>query len=50
VLALQSTGINGTEFNTPEPYRFTSNRDVTLSQEILNAPMAEIEAIVEQTV
>ncbi|MFT6958906.1 MAG: hypothetical protein ACJAYC_003930, partial [Halieaceae bacterium] len=47
VLSLESTGIDGTEFDTPEPDSFATDSDTTLSQEIFYISMAEIEAIVQ---
>ena len=47
VLALQSTGINGSELDAPETDRFSGYSDASLSEEILYITVTEAESIVE---
>ena len=47
VLALQSAGINRSEFYAPETDCFTADGDAALGQEIFDISVAEIETIVE---
>ncbi len=47
VFSLQSAGINGSEFYTPEADRFSADSDASFSQEVFNVPVAQIEAVVE---
>jgi hypothetical protein len=47
VLALQSTCQNGSEFDAPQPDCFSAHDNATLSEEIFDISMAEIEAIAE---
>jgi hypothetical protein len=47
VLSLQSAGINGTEFDTPQANRFSGYSDASLSEEILDISVAKVEAIVK---
>lgn len=47
VLPLQSSSINGYEFDAPEVYRFAAHVDAWLSKQIFDITMAEIEKIVE---
>lgn len=47
MLTLQSAGIYGTKFDAPEADRFPGDNNASLSQEIFNIPVAEIEAVVE---
>jgi hypothetical protein len=44
---LQSTCVFGSELDAPEADRFPSDYDPTLSQEIFDIPVAQVEAIVE---
>ena len=44
---LQAAGISGSEFDTPEPYSLSSNGDTSLSENIFNISMTQIETIVE---
>ena len=47
VLSLQSSGIFGPEFNTPETDRFVTDGNAAFSEQILYISMTEIETIVE---
>ena len=47
MLTLQAAGINGSEFDTPKPDRLSADSDASLSKEIFDITVAEIEAIVE---
>jgi hypothetical protein len=47
VLSSQSSNVNCSEFNAPQPDRFCANGDVSLSQKVLNIAVTEIEAIIE---
>ncbi|MFT6366387.1 MAG: hypothetical protein ACJARI_001836 [Bacteroidia bacterium] len=44
---LQSFGVNSSEFDTPEPDRFSAHSDAALGQEILYISMAQVEPVVE---
>jgi hypothetical protein len=44
---LQSLGIESTKLDAPVPDGFVTNCDASLSQEIFNIAVAEVEAIVE---
>ena len=46
VLTLQAAGIDGPKFYAPETDGFSGNDNPAFSQEILNIPVAKIEAIV----
>ena len=45
--SLQSTGIDGTEFDAPKSDRFVADSDAMFSEEIFYIAVAEIESIVE---
>jgi len=47
VLTLQTAGINGSEFYTPEADRFSADSDTSLSKEVFNIPVAQVESEVE---
>ncbi len=47
MLALQSAGINHSEFYAPETDCFTADGDASLGQEIFDVSVAEIESRVE---
>ena len=47
VFAFQPASINGTELDAPETDRFSGYSDVSLSQEIFDITVAEIESIIE---
>tara|TARA_R110002072_G_scaffold123352_2_gene258608 strand:+ start:1681 stop:1971 length:291 start_codon:yes stop_codon:yes gene_type:complete len=47
VFSLQSWGVNGSEFDTPKTHRFAADSDTSLSQEIFDIAVAQIESIVE---
>ena len=47
MFTLQSAGINGAEFDTPEADRFSGNSDASLSEKIFNIAVTEIESIVK---
>ena len=47
MLTLQAAGINNSEFDTTKPDRFSADSDASLSKEIFDITVAEIEAIVE---
>ena len=47
VPSLQSARIDSPEFDTPEADRFAADNDASLSEQIFDITMAEIEAIVE---
>ena len=47
VLSLQSAGINGTEFDAPQANCFAANCDASLSENVFNIQMTQIEAIIE---
>ena len=47
MFAFQSACINGSELNAPESYRFSGYSDVSLSQEIFDIAVAQVEAIIE---
>jgi hypothetical protein len=47
VFSFQSACINGTEFDAPQPDRFSANGDASLGQEVLNIAMAQVEFVVE---
>jgi hypothetical protein len=43
----QSSGVYSSEFDAPKTYRFAADDDASLSQQIFNISMAEIEAVVQ---
>ena len=47
VLSFQSAGVNGSELDAPEADRFSTDGNASLSQEIFDIPVAEIESVVE---
>jgi hypothetical protein len=47
VLTFQTPGIRCTKFDTPEPYRFVTDGDTTLSEQIFDVAMAEIKSVEE---
>lgn len=47
VPAPQSMGVTGSELVAPEPDRLVSDEDPSPGQEVLDVPMAQIEAVVE---
>jgi hypothetical protein len=47
VLSFQAACINRPEFDTPQANCFASDRDATLSQQIFDVSVAQIEAVVE---
>ncbi len=47
MLPLQSSGVNGSEFDAPEADRFAADGDTSLSQQIFNMAVTQIEAIVQ---
>ena len=47
VLSLQSAGIDSTELDTPESDRFSSDCNATLSQQIFDIAVAQVESVVE---
>ena len=47
MFAFQLACINGSELNAPESYRFSTDCDASLSQEIFDITVAEIESIIE---
>ncbi len=47
VLSLQSSGVQRTEFDAPEANRFAGDSYATLSQQIFDISVAQIEAIVK---
>jgi hypothetical protein len=44
---LQTAGISGAEFDTPEPDSFVADCDTALGKEIFDIAVTEVEAIVE---
>ena len=47
VFLLQSTRVDSTTFNVPEPYRSAAHSDASFSGYILNVTVIEVESIVE---
>jgi hypothetical protein len=47
VLPLQSLGIFGAEFDTPQANRFAADSNASLSEKILDLSVAEVEAVVQ---
>ena len=47
VLSLQSTGINGTEFYTPEADCFATDGDSAFSEKVFDVTVGQVETIVE---
>ena len=47
MLSIESTGIDGTEFDTPESDSFAANCDTSFSEQILDISMPEVESEVE---
>ena len=47
VLSLQSTCIDGTEFDAPEADRFATDGDASLGQNIFDISVAQIESVVQ---
>ena len=47
MLSFQSSGVNCSEFDAPEPDCFSGYGDTSLGEEILDIAMAEIEAKVQ---
>ena len=47
VLPLQSPGVQGTEFDTPEADRLTGYNNASLGEQIFDIAVTQIEAIVE---
>jgi hypothetical protein len=45
--SLQLSGVNGSEFDAPEPDRFPSDGCTSFSQEVFNITVAEIENVIE---
>ena len=46
-LSLQSSSIYSAEFDTPEADGFATDSDASLSEQVFNIPVAQIESIVE---
>ena len=47
VFSLQSSGVESSEFNAPEPDRFSGYGDTPFGQEIFDIAVTQVEAIVE---
>ena len=47
VFSFQASGVEGSEFDTPEADRLPADRDAALGEQIFDISVAEIEAIVE---
>ncbi|MCP4950600.1 MAG: hypothetical protein GY922_01965 [Proteobacteria bacterium] len=47
VLALQSAGINRSEFYAPETYRLSSDSDASFGEEVFDVAMTQIESVVK---
>ena len=47
MLSLQSPGINGSEFYTPEADSFSTDDNATLGEQVFDISVAEIETVVE---
>jgi hypothetical protein len=42
MLTLQAAGINNSEFDTPNPDRFSADSDASLSKEVFDIAMAQV--------
>jgi hypothetical protein len=47
VSSFQATCVDGSEFDAPEAYRFSTDSDAAFSEKIFDIAMAEIEAVVK---
>ena len=47
VFSFQAAGIDGSELDAPEPNSFTTDCDASLSKQIFDIAMAEVESVVE---